>query len=57
MNRKKFFALFSTGIIGMTFLKANPLKLITGNKNENKKIKVKINPDAVKRDKPGSTNG
>ena len=57
MNRKKFFALFSTGIIGMTFLKANPFKLITGNKNENKKIKVKINPDAVKRDKSGNKNG
>ena len=41
----------------MTFLKANPFKLITGNKNENKKIKVKINPDAVKRDKSGNKNG
>jgi hypothetical protein len=57
MDRKKFFALFSTGIVGLAALKGNPLKLFTGNKKENKEIKVKLNPDAVQRDKPGKKNG
>lgn len=57
MNRKKFFALFSTGIVGFTVLKSNPLKLLTRNKKDIKEIKVKLNPDAVGRVKTGKKNG
>ena len=59
MNRKKFVALFSTGIIGSAFLKANPLNYFTSLKNSDrtKPVEVKINPNAVKREKSGKKNG
>jgi hypothetical protein len=57
MNRKKFFALFSTGIVGLAFIKANPLRLFTGKSEKGKHVEVKINPDAIKREKPGKKNG
>ncbi|MFI5238023.1 MAG: hypothetical protein ACHQLA_08795 [Ignavibacteriales bacterium] len=57
MNRKKFFALFSTGIAGIAILKSNPLRLFRDSKNQADKMNVKLNPDAVKRDKPGKKNG
>ena len=59
MNRKKFFALFSTGIFGIAFLKANPLKLFTSKKSAKSEnaMKVKINPNAVNREKTGKKNG
>jgi len=59
MNRKKFVALFSTGIIGSAFLKANPLNYFTSLKNSDrtKPVEVKINPYAVKREKSGKKNG
>ena len=59
MNRKKFVALFSTGILGAVLLKANPWNLFGSKKkiaSENP-IKVKINPNAVNRDKLGKNNG
>ncbi len=59
MNRKKFVALFSTGIIGSAFLKANPLNYFTSLKSSDKNqvVEVKINPNAVKREKSGKKNG
>lgn len=57
MNRKKFFTLFSTGMIGIALLKANPLKLITRNKRSVNAIRIKMNPNAVKREKTGKKNG
>lgn len=57
MNRKKFFALFSTGLFGIALLKSNPLKLIMQNKGNSGSLKVKMNPNAVKREKTGMING
>jgi hypothetical protein len=59
MNRKKFFALASTSILGIAILKANPLNLFTSKKDSEKDIsvKVKINPLAVSREKTGNKNG
>ena len=57
MNRKKFFALFSSGLFGIALLKTNPLKLIMPNKRNSALLKVKMNPDAVKREKTGMING
>jgi len=57
MNRKKFFALFSTGLFGIALLKSNPLKLLTPNRRNSGSLKVKMNPSAVKREKSGKNNG
>ena len=59
MDRKKFVALFSTGIIGAVLLKVNPLNLFGDGKkrNSNKSVEVKINPLAVNREKSGKKNG
>jgi hypothetical protein len=59
MNRKKFFALFSTSILGIVFLKANPLNFFTPKKTSKPEnsLKVKINPLAVNREKTGKKNG
>ena len=59
MNRKKFFTIISTSFIGIAFLKINPIKLFNANKHslEGEKIKVKINPLAVNREKSGKKNG
>ena len=59
MDRKKFVALFSTGIIGAVLLKVNPLNLFgdTKKRNSNKSVEVKINPLAVNREKSGKKNG
>ena len=58
MDRKKFVALFSTGILGLTFLKVNPLNFLgLAKKNQsNKAVEVKINPLAVNRNKTGKKN-
>ena len=59
MDRKKFVALFSTSILGAAMLKANPLNLFGSKKistSENP-VKVKINPNAVNREKSGKKNG
>jgi hypothetical protein len=58
MDRKKFVALFSTGFLGTVLLKANPLNLfISKNSTEISSLKVKLNPNAVKREKSGKKNG
>ena len=49
--------MLSTSIAGIALLKVNPLKVLPGKKENNKPIEVKINPDAVKREKPGKKNG
>jgi hypothetical protein len=57
MNRKKFFALVSSGLFGIALLKTNPLKLVMQNKGNYGSLKVKMNPNAVKREKTGKING
>jgi hypothetical protein len=59
MDRKKFVALFSTGIIGTVLLKANPLNLLLPKLQlkKNNPVEVKINPNAVNREKSGKENG
>ena len=59
MDRKKFVALFSTSILGAALLKANPLNLFGSKKTSTSEnpVKVKINPNAVNREKPGKKNG
>jgi hypothetical protein len=54
MDRKKFFALISTTLLGAALLNASPLNFF---KSKNNSIKVKINPDAVNREKSGKKNG
>ena len=59
MDRKKFVALFSTSIIGAALVKANSLNYFvpkSNSKNSNS-VKVKINPNAVIREKSGKKNG
>jgi hypothetical protein len=58
MNRKKFVALFSTSILGAALLKANPLNLFGSKKTSTSEnlVKVKINPNAVNREKSGKKN-
>ncbi len=59
MDRKKFVALFSSSILGVALLKANPLNLFVSKKTakSGKSVEVKINPNAVNREKPGKKNG
>ena len=59
MDRKKFVALFSTSILGAALLKANPLSLLFSKKTSESvnSVKVKINPNAVNREKSGKKNG
>ena len=59
MNRKKFFTIISTSFIGIAFLKMGPIKFFSTNKHSIKgeKIKVRINPHAVIREKTGKKNG
>ena len=59
MNRKKFVALISTGFIGAFLLKTSLLKnILPKNKSgKNNPVKVKINPNAVVREKSGKQNG
>jgi hypothetical protein len=59
MYRKKFVALFSTSLLGAALLKANPLNFFIP-KSKSKRsdsVKVKINPDAVNREKSVKKNG
>jgi hypothetical protein len=59
MDRKKFVALFSTSILGIALMKANPLNLFVSKKTakSRKSVEVKINPNAVNREKSGKKNG
>lgn len=58
MNRKKFVGIISTGFVGAYLVKTSLLKnLLSGNKSiKNNQVKVKINPDAVVREKSGKQN-
>lgn len=56
MERKKFFSVFGLGTLGILFTKFSSLKLFSGNLNNKKKINVKINTLAVKREKIGNRN-
>ena len=58
MDRKKFVAMFSTSILGVALLKANPMNLFVSKKSlkaENS-VNVKINPNSVNREKSGKKN-
>ena len=54
MERKKFFSVFGLGTMGILFTRFSPFKIFSKNPNNKKKIKVKINPLAIKRQKIGS---
>ena len=56
MVRKKFFSIVGLGFIGMFFTTSFPFKFLFKNKMGDKKIKVKINPLAVRRQKMGNKN-
>jgi hypothetical protein len=56
MERKKFFSVFGLGMIGILFAKFTSLKPLSKILNNKKKINVKINPLAVRRQKIGSKN-
>ena len=56
MERKKFFSLFGLGTMGILFTRFPPLKLFSKILNYKKKINVKINTLAVKREKTGNRN-
>ncbi len=56
MERKKFFSVIGLGTMGILFTRFSSLKLFSKNLSNKKKIKVKINPLAVKRQKIGSKN-
>lgn len=59
MDRKKFFALISTTLLGAALLKASPLNFFKSKNNSkiNSSVKIKINPNAVNREKSGKKNG
>jgi len=59
MDRKKFVALFSTSLLGAALLKANPFNFFAPKSNSkgSNSVKVKINPNAVNREKSGKKNG
>jgi hypothetical protein len=56
MERKKFFTVFGLGMMGILFAKFSSHKPFSKNLNNKKKINVKINPLAVRRQKIGSKN-
>jgi branched-subunit amino acid transport protein AzlD len=56
MERKKFFSAFGVGIVGIVLTKIFPFSMFKNNGKDTKKIKVKINPLAVKRQKIGGKN-
>ena len=57
MNRKKFFTFISFGAIGFSIYNSFPIKYFTKKSlDPNTKIKVKINPLSVSRNKVGVKN-
>ncbi len=50
-SRRKFFAKVTKGIAGITLLSIFPIRVFAGNQKENRRIKINIHPDAVKRNK------
>jgi hypothetical protein len=56
MNRNKFFSVIGLGMIGVLMIKIFPFRFSSGRKMRAKKINVKINPLAVKREKAAGKN-
>lgn len=59
MDRKKFVTLFSTSLIGAALVKIDPLNIFNSKKNSEttNSVNVRLNPDAVKRERSGKKNG
>lgn len=58
INRKKFFSAVGTGLFGFIAVKLLPFRgLLTKSSAKSKTVKVKINPDAVRRENSGNKNG
>jgi hypothetical protein len=58
IKRNKFFLTAGTGIAGFILLKSFSLNLfVKGLDLTKKKVSVKLNPDAVSRNKAGRING
>jgi hypothetical protein len=51
MNRNKFFSVVGLGMVGVLISKIVPFKFASGKNVKTKKVNVKINPLAVKREK------
>ncbi len=56
MERKKFFNAIGMGLIGILFVKLSPFRLFSKQNVSKRRIKVHINPFAVKRQKVGGKN-
>ena len=57
IKRNKFFVFTGTGIAGFFLLRSFPLNLFSKRLDSNKKkVSVKLNPDAVSRQKTGNPN-
>ncbi len=56
MERKKFFNAIGMSLIGILFVKLFPFRLFSKQNVNKRKIKVHINPFAVKRKKIGEKN-
>ena len=58
INRKKFFSAIGTGLFGFIAVKIIPFSgLLTKSSVKGKTLKVKINPDAIRRENSGNKNG
>ena len=58
IKRKKFFSTLGTGLLGFIAVKLIPFSgLLTKSSVRGKIVKVKINPDAVRRENSGNKNG
>ena len=57
LSRKKFFISFSAAVLAGTAVLSNPVKLLFNKKSIVNKIKIKENPNAVKRNSTGAVNG
>ncbi len=59
LKRKSFFTSLGAGLAGYVAMRSFPFRLLYGRSNEDKsenKIKVKINPLAISRNKTGGNN-
>jgi len=57
LSRKKFFVSLGAVVIAGTAALSNPVKLLFNKKSNVNKIKIKKNPNAVKRNSTGAVNG
>ena len=58
INRKNFFSAIGTGLFGFIAVKLIPFSgLLAKSYVKGKTVKVKINPDAVRRENSGNKNG